>query len=182
MDIYISGRLARIGLLGCATLVAAAAQECSNADFSGRYAQMARVSILGMDAQQNNWISGTVVADGEGNLTEWKDTFVVVPPGTPEPVVIERDLVADAALVSGKLTYEVTTDCRMTMTLPGPEFTVSLTGGLAHGGKEFFGIQTSPPTAVAGGVFRSIDAPSAVLVTEIRGLLRRVAARLGLVP
>ena len=89
----------RLLAVGCAmTATSASGQECSNSDFKGRYGVQAQVSIVPAGVEgKHNWVAGTLVADGAGVITEWKETFTVVPPNSDERLVLERDAVAAAA-------------------------------------------------------------------------------------
>ena len=107
----------RLALAGTAALVffasPAAAQECSNADFKGRYAVQSSSSIIG--GTQGNTAAGTLCADGAGMITEWKDTFVfslINPEGGEDKLIRERDHVGTAL---GPVTYDVGSDCRITI-------------------------------------------------------------------
>lgn len=156
----------RIALAGTAVLVCfvlpAAAQECSNADFKGRYAAQTSNAIVG--GTQGNWAAGTLCADGSGMITEWKDTFVfglINSEGGEEKVVRERDHVGTAL---GPVTYEVGPDCRITIRYtsgvrPPADREIELKGGLALGGKEVLATVVLPMTGKGGLVMKSITPP-----------------------
>ena len=91
------------------------AQHCSDADFKGRYAIQTHNYALG--GAEDNWIAGTLVADGKGEITEWMDTAVFsrfLPDGTEEKIIRERDQVGAAI---GPVLYEVSPDCQITIQL-----------------------------------------------------------------
>lgn len=160
----------------------ASAQECSNADFQGRYAFFGENSILG--GHVGNFAAGTVYADGSGQITEWKDTFVFVHPGTGEKVVLPRDNVASA---EGPVTYEVLPDCRIAIrwvsTLrPPQDNVVEFHGGLAAGGREVFGTLVGLQELTSGAQFKSMEPEAGPALTAIKDLLNRVAVRTGLRP
>ena len=135
------------------------AQECSNEDFSGRYAVQQHNTILG--GTQGNWVAGTLVADGEGLITEWQDTFVlsiVTPDDMEQKILLERDIVGDAI---GPVTYEVTSDCRITIQLltstrPPGDQEIEMRGALAYGGSEVLATLVLPTAAKEGIVMKSV--------------------------
>lgn len=158
------------------------ASECSNADFSGRYAVQVETSLIG--GHVGNWGAGTLYADGKGVITEWKMTDVFVSPATGEKVVRSGDRVAEA---HGLVTYEVEPDCRITIRFvganrPPDDRDVELRGGLANGGKEVLATIVAPKPPTGGYVMKSIDSSEKEVFAEIRHLLRQLAIRNGLIP
>ena len=135
------------------------AKECSNADFDGRYAVQTHNSVIG--GPQDNWIAGTLVADGDGLITEWTDTAIfsrVLPDGTEEKVIVERDHVATSTV---PVSYEVTPDCRImirhdTTMRPPDDQEIEYHGALANGGREVLATLVLPRIAKAGVIMKSI--------------------------
>jgi hypothetical protein len=165
-----------------------AQEECSNADFKGRYSFQAESVSLQSAADEKYPLrfAGTVYADGAGSFTEWMDTAVVGRPGQESNIVNRRNLIAAAAAAGGKLTYEVTSDCRITirgkLAVAIGTVDLELTGGLAHGGREARLVQTLPNTLVGSSVFKSMEPPAHPELKAIKELLDRVARRNGLRP
>jgi hypothetical protein len=153
----------------------AAAANCSNADFFGRYGFMVQGQILqdGPRDIRPEWIAGTVYADGYGVITEWLDTDVRAPDSGGSQQVQQRDVVAFATANGGSITYEVSPDCRMVLRADLVVALIEVHGVLMQGGQEFRGVQTSPEGFMGGGVFKSMDPPGAVLETKIDRLLNR---------
>ena len=164
-------RLAALLLLTAAGQAVVCAQECSNADFKGRYAVFTENSIIG--GHVGNFAAGTLYADGMGQITEWKDTFVFVNPGTGEKTVVSRDF---AATSEGPIDYEVTSDCRIvikfvTITRPPDDRVIEIHGGLAAGGREVYATNVLPKTATAGLLFKSME-PQGSLSAKIDQIMR----------
>ena len=164
---------------------AGAAEECSNADFYGRYATQSANTLVG--GPTGNWAAGSLYADGEGLITEWSDTFVLSVPdqqGGERKVVQDRDVVGTAA---GPVVYEVTPDCRITIKLtslsrPPNDQAVEIRGGLANGGKEVLAVVVLPQPAKAGMIIRAFESESTGPLARLEALLARVAARLSIRP
>lgn len=165
-------------------------QECSNADFKGRYGVQASVALVGAATEaKDNWVAGVAVADGAGVITEWKDTFVVVPPGGAERLVIERDAVAAAAEAGERVTYSVSPDCRIAIRAPLGDFVIETRGVLVNGGREVLDVQTEPPNSMGGGHWIAMGeagkedfASIQEQLNAMKALLDRIAVRNGLRP
>lgn len=126
--------------------------------------------------------AGSLVADGMGTITEWKDTRVHVAADGESTVVQPRDLVAFAASSGNAVTYEVAADCRTTIRADLGVAVIELKGALVSGGRELMATRTSPPGFVAPGVFKSVDPPASGELGAISALLERMAVRMGLRP
>ena len=169
---------------------------CSNATFSGLYGLAVEGVILQPDAPapvQFN-VAGLMQADGMGTLTVFRQMT------NAGGVVFPLDW---AAVAQPAVEYSVNADCTATIEffVPGDSgvpivppdglpFGASLV--FVNGGREAFGIQTSPPNAVLNVRLKRTTALDeqlgsdvsavAAAVAAVQDLLARAAARLGLVP
>ena len=172
------------GMLTAAMVLAvatAAGEECSNADFSGRYAiATENYDFSGRRAGAN---IGTLSVDGAGTIGEWKQTSVVFAADGGEPLVVQNDFGALIASVGNKMVYEVGADCQVMLGGDFGAFELQGVGVLANGGKVLsFHQTTSPNGLLASGVFRSVEPGAADELAELKRLLDRVAVRNGLRP
>lgn len=133
----------RLNVLGLAVAFAAAtplvaeAHECSVDNFKGRYGFQG----LGFDTRNHPVtllaVAGSIVADGEGAITFWRDFGHFGRPEGPPKTMEENDFVAIVASGGGEITYSVEPDCRITILvpLPAPAPTLRLQGVLVDGGR-----------------------------------------------
>lgn len=160
------------------------AQECSNAMFKGRYAVLAESEpVMGEPTAEDQWaIAGTLVADGDGLITEWKETAVRQNSDGNGTTVEERDIVAGVVAAGNRTTYAVSSDCRMRIRADFGPVAVEVNGALASGGKEVLATQTSPNGYLGNAVLKSLDPPGSDVLGSIKQTLDRVAVRMGLRP
>ena len=161
------------------------AQECANADFQGRYASLARLSILAPDAQQNNWHHRHACGKRkwehhrmEGYLCRraaWRANAGCARAGhrrCGRSCREDSDIRGHFGLREGP---------RHCLHRTSPSW--SIVGALVSGGKEFLNVQTSPDTAMVSGVVQVLRyASSDDLVRDIQVLLRRLSRRAGDLP
>lgn len=146
---------------------------CSTADFKGRYAFYTQGSNLLTNAQI--LFAGTLLADGNGRITEWKD-WVATPLSPATPPAFKTVELRDIFEQAGRdIRYTVENDCRMTINalvaapVPGGRTPVVLVGGLAGGGREALlinGAAGAPFLTVS--TLRRIDAPERAILDGVR--------------
>jgi len=163
------------------TVGTASGQECSNADFSGRYAVSTQnYNASGIQVGAN---LGTLHVDGAGTILEWKQTTIDFAADGGEPTVRETDFGALIASSGNTMLYTVGADCRVTMSGDFGGFVLGGVATLGDGGKEVVFQQTTSPNGVrAHGTFRSVEPSASDELAEIKALLDRIAIRNGLLP
>lgn len=170
--------LAAICILG---LAPAFGQECTNADFSGRYA----ISTENRDAEENRVGGnvGTLFADGQGTITEWTQTSAGFSTQTGERIVVTNDFAALIAVAGNVITYAVGADCRIVVSGDFGAFQLEGVAAIAHHGKVIpFQMTSSPDGTLASGVFRSLEPIASEEISAVKQLLDRIAIRNGLRP
>ena len=176
-----------IALISAVLLVGpAAASECDNSTFSGRYGVLGSgfnlVDFHGQPDEHPMALVALLEADGQGRITHWREMLLTEAQFNPAgEMTHDGSLLRNYHDLFEHMTYEVNPDCTFHLKITVGDFETGLFGLLVEGGRQALVLSEMDGSDgvaqdVASGMFHKLDMEAGGVTGRIETLEGKVDA------